>query len=93
MGLQLAIMNDDIFNKEGKLKEKREKVKEAKKAIPRKVELVVLKNRYGVASYSCGFTYNPVYDLFMPDEAPKAADYKQEDLDAALEEWKKTHAK
>lgn len=94
MGLQLAIMNDDIFNKEGKLKEKREKVKEAKKAIPRKVELVVLKNRYGVASYSCGFTYNPMYDLFMPDEAPKTAEvYKQENLDAALEEWKKTHAR
>lgn len=91
MGLQLAIMNDDIFNKEGKLKEKREKVKQAKKAIPRNVELVVLKNRYGVANYSCGFTYNPKYDLFVEDDKAAENPYSPEKLDAAMEEWKKTH--
>lgn len=66
-GLQLGIMNDDLFNAEKKIKEKREKVKQAKKAIPRKIELVCLKNRYGVTNYSCNFTYDPVYDLFAPD--------------------------
>lgn len=93
MGLQLAIMNDDIFNKEGKLKEKREKVKEAKKAIPRSVELVVLKNRYGVASYSCGFTYNPKFDLFIPQEtAREGAAYDPKALEKSLEEWKQRNS-
>lgn len=69
IGLQLAVMNDDIFNKEGKIKEKREKVKQAKNAIPRKIELVVLKNRYGSANFELGFTYDPVHDLFTPDNS------------------------
>jgi len=66
-GLQLQILNDDLFNSEKKIKEKREKVRQAKKAIPRKIELVCLKNRYGVSSYSCGFNYDPRFDLFEPD--------------------------
>jgi replicative DNA helicase len=66
-GLQLQVLNDDIFNRDTKIKEKREKVREAKKAIPRKIELLCLKNRYGVSSYSCGFIYDPRYDLFEPD--------------------------
>lgn len=66
-GLQLQILNDDLFNGEKKIKEKREKVRIAKKAIPRKIELVCLKNRYGVSSYSCGFKYDPRFDLFEPD--------------------------
>ncbi len=66
-GLQLQILNDDLFNKPNKIKEKREKVRIAKKAIPRDIELVCLKNRYGVSSYSCGFKYDPRFDLFEPD--------------------------
>ncbi len=66
-GLQLQILNDDLFNSEKKIKEKREKVRQAKKAIPREIELVCLKNRYGVSSYSCGFNYDPRFDLFEPD--------------------------
>lgn len=73
-GLQLQILNDEIFNSEKKIKEKREKVRMAKKAIPRGIELVCLKNRYGVSSYSCGFTYDPRYDLFEPDYSYKAFD-------------------
>lgn len=65
-GLQLAIMNSDLFDKKDKLKEKREKVKAAKLEVPRKIELVCLKNRYGKSSYSCGFNYYPQFDLFEP---------------------------
>jgi len=74
-GLQLSIMNSDIFDKKDKLKEKREAVKEAKRANPRQIELVCLKNRYGVSSYSCGFNYYPQFDLFVPesDFAPDLA--------------------
>jgi len=68
-------MNSDIFDKKDKLKEKREAVKEAKRANPRQIELVCLKNRYGVSSYSCGFNYYPQFDLFVPesDFAPDLA--------------------
>ena len=39
-GLQLSVMNDDLFDKEKNLKNKREKVKEAKRAKPRDIEFV-----------------------------------------------------
>lgn len=68
LGLQLQVLHDEIFSKENKLKEKREKIKEAKRENPRKVELVGLKNRYGIANYSCGFNYYPGYDLFIPED-------------------------
>lgn len=63
-GLQLQCLNDPIFDKANNIKERRQKVKEAKAATPRKIELVCLKNRYGVANYSCYFNYYPAADLF-----------------------------
>ena len=66
-GLQLSIMNDEsIFGKESGLKKKRDAVREAKKASPRKVDLVCLKNRYGISSYTCSFDYYAQYDYFVP---------------------------
>ena len=50
--------------------EKRKTVKEAKKADPRKIELVCLKNRYGVSSYSAYFDYFPRYDLYVETLEP-----------------------
>lgn len=67
-GLQLQCMNDAIFDTAQKIKEKRRTVKEAKAANPRKIELVCLKNRYGVSSYSAYFDYFPEYDLFTEGE-------------------------
>lgn len=64
-GLQLSVMNDEIFDKDKGLKSKRDKVREAKKATPRQVELVCLKNRYGVSSYTCKFNYYAQYDYFV----------------------------
>ncbi|MBR0279199.1 MAG: hypothetical protein IJQ75_04385 [Synergistaceae bacterium] len=66
-GLQLSVMNEELFDREAKLKAKREAVKEAKVAHPREIELVCLKNRYGVSSYSCNFKYYAKYDLFVPE--------------------------
>lgn len=67
-GLQLEALNDEIFSKENKLREKREKIREAKAATPRRVELVCLKNRYGISSYKAAFEYFPKYDLFREAE-------------------------
>ena len=66
-GLSLQCLNDPIFDKKEGIKEKREKVKKAKAANPRIIELVCLKNRYGISNYTCGFNYNPCYDLFEPN--------------------------
>ena len=55
-----------VFDKANNIKERREKIKEAKAANPRKIELVCLKNRYGVANFSCYFDYYPANDLFQP---------------------------
>ena len=67
-GLQLQVMNEEMFNHRENVKEKRDKVKSAKRAEPRKIELVCLKNRYGVSSYTCGFDYYASYDYLKPDE-------------------------
>lgn len=64
-GLQLAVMEDDLFNKQNEIKKKREKVKEAKAATPRTIQLVCLKNRYGISSYTTDFLYYPANDLFI----------------------------
>ncbi len=67
-GLQLQVMrSDELFMKEKDIIKKRKAVIDAKKAIPRKVELCCLKNRYGISSYYCAFQYDPRYDLFVED--------------------------
>lgn len=63
-GLQFACLNEDLFSKDKKLKEKRERVNQAKNETPRKIELRCLKNRYGRANFSCSFDYFPRNDLF-----------------------------
>ena len=68
-GLQLKVMNDEIFDKDKGLKAKREAVRDAKKEKPRKIEFVCLKNRYGESSYSCYFDYYPQYDYFVPSRS------------------------
>ena len=70
LGLQLECLNEPLFDKQNNIKERRERVKEAKKENPRKIELVCLKNRYGIANYSCSFNYYPAQDLF--EERPAA---------------------
>lgn len=63
-GLQLQCLNDGLFDKQNNIKERRERIKKAKAADPRKIELCCLKNRYGIANYSCYFNYYPANDLF-----------------------------
>lgn len=65
-GLQLSAVHDDVFNGEGKIKEKREAIARAKEAMPRDIELVCLKNRYGKSRYAVQFTYYPQFDYFVP---------------------------
>lgn len=66
-GLQLQVIHDELFDKQHSLNEKREKIRDAKAANPRKIELVCLKNRFGMSYYSCLFDYYPQFDWFRPD--------------------------
>lgn len=66
-GLQLQCIHGEPFSNSNKINEKRQRIMEAKKEFPRKLELVCLKNRFGVSSYTCQFNYYPNYDLFIPD--------------------------
>ena len=74
-GLQLQILNDKLFDSpKDNIKEKRKKVKEAKAASVRKIELVCLKNRYGISNYSAYFNYIPEFDLFKEGSKEEAED-------------------
>lgn len=65
-GLQLQCLNTALFdNPQAKIKEKRQTIREAKAADPRKIELLCLKNRYGISSFSVCFDYYPRHDLFI----------------------------
>ena len=69
-GMQYSVISTDPTFKsaaQGKLNEQRRKIQDAKKATPRKIELVCLKNRYG-RDYSAYFLYYPKYDYFTIDQ-------------------------
>ena len=65
-GLQLDAVNDPIFDKDKHIKEKREIVRNAKAETPRKIQLLCLKNRYGISITSVPTTIqsNPTADAF-----------------------------
>ena len=72
LGLQLACIHEELFTKEKEAIKKRERITEAKKETPRQIELVCLKNRYGIASYTSHFEYFPQFDLFTEAEDKRA---------------------
>lgn len=86
-GLQLQCLNSAEFEKAAnKIKEQREIVKKAKAATPRKIELSCLKNRYGIANYSCYFEYYPANDLFK-ETSGAALDFTAAAADTSGSAW------
>lgn len=71
LGLQPTNMTDALFEKEKKDREQRNAIDKALLAIPRRIMLKNLKNRYGKRGYSCGFLYDCRFDLFEVDKAFK----------------------
>lgn len=61
IGLQLEAVKDRIRG--GEDSDKQELLRKAKEEIPRKIELVCLKNRNG-RTFSCSFKYNQVFDYY-----------------------------
>lgn len=80
-GLQLEALHDKLFNSAAKINEKRQKIKEAKAANPRRVELVCLKNRFGISSYTCNFEYFPQFDFFRPIMPQNISELSMENAD------------
>lgn len=64
-GLQLKAIHNPVFDKQGSEKGKKETLRNAKNQNPRKMELVCLKNRFGISEYTCDFNYYPQYDYFL----------------------------
>lgn len=88
-GLQLQAIHKDIFSQANKINEKRQAIKTAKAEIPRKIELVCLKNRYGEPSYSVGFEYKPQYDYFT--EEVILSPWEQAEIDRLAKEQAKRY--
>ena len=88
-GLQLAVMNDELFDSDKKLMAKRDTVKAAKRATPRKIELVCLKNRFGIANASYFFDYNAKFDLFTPVDIPAGDTEAAVDYSSKSKSWVK----
>ena len=65
LGLQLACLDEELFAKEGKISEKRARIKEAKAENPRQIQLLVLKNRNGETSTKVDFDYYQVFNAFI----------------------------
>lgn len=68
-GLDLACLAE--IDARADIAEKRQLISEEKAKIPRKLNLVCLKNRYGISSFSCQFSYYPQSDLFVEIAAEK----------------------
>lgn len=72
LGLNLRCLEEDIFDKEGHVKEKRAIINKAKAENPRRITLSCLKNRYGKATFEAPFLYYPSNDLFIEDTGKAA---------------------
>ena len=64
LGLQLQCLHDAVFESTN-ITEKREAINAAKSAIPRRVELTCLKNRFGRVGDAITFNYFPQCDLYV----------------------------
>ena len=87
-GLQLQCLNDPAFDKQNNIGEKRKLIKEGKNETPRKVELVCLKNRYGVTGESCYFQYYPAVDWFIEDTAKEIEEKNNREYHRAVNNLK-----
>lgn len=67
-GLQFSIVTAPNFEEADKVTDKRELMKQARTEDPRRLQLVCLKNRYGIANFETPFTYWPAFDLFKEPE-------------------------
>ena len=70
IGLQLKCLEEDLFNTaaQTKIKEKRERIREAKSQDPREIQAVILKNRNGSTGGVIDLKYYPRFNYFVEGE-------------------------
>lgn len=74
-GLQLSLLHEDAYIKEKNVTRQREMIAEAKSGKQfRDVDLVCLKNRYGIIGNTVQFMYYPANDFFCPPYDPHDPD-------------------
>ena len=81
LGMQLQCLNEDMFSEEKNVVDKRDRVEEEKGKTPRKIEMKILKNRYGATDTSLLFDYYPKKDLFI-DMGIKKRQHKHRQMKA-----------
>lgn len=69
-GMQLRAIRESGCGEKDGISQRRERLRAARLEMPRKVDVICLKNRHGKSAYSWGFDYYPEYDLFIPEEDP-----------------------
>lgn len=75
--LQLVAQNDGTLKDKESITAKHNKLDAAKVKSPREVELVCLKNRYGVANYKNYFLYYPAKELYTVDQQREASEARK----------------
>lgn len=65
LGLQLACLEEELFTKDGKIADKRARIKTAKAESPRQIQLIVLKNRNGETGGRVDFDYYQPFNYFI----------------------------
>ena len=78
-------MNAGVFNTNQNLQVKRKFVNDAKIESPRKIEILMLKNRYGQGYSRYFFDYYAAHDLFIPYE--RKAEEVDEEMSSKFEEY------
>ena len=63
-GLQLMCLESEVFHSKEDVSRKKEIIQTEKKKNPRYIELVCLKNRYGISNFKTFFAYNSAAELF-----------------------------
>lgn len=85
-GLQLEAIHEVENEKEAS--KKRERLQKAKADTPRKIELVCLKNRYGISNFTKSFEYYPQCDYFRESANQGTATAKKMTSDDILKKKK-----
>lgn len=84
IGLQLNAVHDVEAKQKAKgttpIGELRDIIKQAKAAPIRKIELVCLKNRYGLSNYEIQYEYMPAYDLYTEKAGSMTSNYSASDF-------------
>lgn len=84
-GLQLSCLEEKLFEANGRITEKRERIKQAKGAIPRDIQLVCLKNRFGPLDWHVDFKFYSNVDWFIEYSGTAEAEVEAEEKKAAEE--------